>query len=47
MRGGANGGRIRLTPQKNWAANDPEELEKVLKKLEEIQKDFHSQKYQP
>ncbi len=40
MRGGANGGRIRLAPQKNWAANDPEELEKVLKKLEEIQKDF-------
>ena len=41
MRGGANGARIRLAPQKDWAANDPKELAKVLKKLEKIQKDFN------
>ncbi|WP_284126521.1 catalase/peroxidase HPI [Parerythrobacter aestuarii] len=35
-RGGANGGRIRLAPQKDWAANDPEELGKVLAKLDDI-----------
>jgi len=40
MRGGANGARIRLAPQKDWAANDPQELAKVLKALEKIQKDF-------
>lgn len=40
-RGGANGARIRLEPQKDWAANNPEELAKVLKKLEEIQKNFN------
>jgi catalase-peroxidase len=40
MRGGANGARIRLAPQKDWAVNDPAELAKVLKKLEEIQEDF-------
>lgn len=40
LRGGANGGRIRLAPQKDWAVNDPQDLSKVLKKLEEIQKDF-------
>jgi catalase-peroxidase len=39
-RGGANGGRIRLAPQKNWEANDPDQLASVLSKLEEIQKDF-------
>lgn len=41
MRGGANGARIRLAPQKDWAANNPIELAKVLKKLEEIQADFN------
>jgi catalase-peroxidase len=40
MRGGANGGRIRLEPQKSWEANNPEELNKVLTVLEAIQKDF-------
>jgi len=39
MRGGANGARIRLSPQKDWAANEPEELAKVLSVLESIQKD--------
>ncbi|MFN0166895.1 MAG: catalase/peroxidase HPI [Bryobacteraceae bacterium] len=41
-RGGANGARIRLEPQKNWEANQPAELAKVLQKLEAIQKDFNS-----
>jgi catalase-peroxidase len=41
MRGGANGARVRLAPQKDWAANDPKELAKVLARLEEIQKDFN------
>ncbi len=41
MRGGANGARIRLAPQKDWAANDPQELAKVLKRLQEIQVDFN------
>jgi len=36
MRGGANGARIRLAPQKNWAANKPEQLQKVLSVLETI-----------
>ncbi|MGK0421844.1 MAG: catalase-peroxidase [Polaribacter sp.] len=40
MRGGANGGRIRLEPQKSWAANNPYELNKVLAILEAIQKEF-------
>ena len=40
MRGGANGGRIRLEPQKSWAANNPYELNKVLAILETIQKGF-------
>ena len=40
-RGGANGARIRLEPQKNWEVNQPAELAKVLKKLEAIQKDFN------
>jgi len=38
-RGGANGGRIRLSPQKHWEVNEPTELEKVLTALEAIQKD--------
>ena len=41
-RGGANGARIRLAPQKDWAANQPAELAKVLAKLEAIQEDFNS-----
>jgi catalase-peroxidase len=41
MRGGANGARIRLAPQKDWEANNPDELAKVLKRLERIQKDFN------
>ena len=41
MRGGANGARIRLAPQKNWEVNNPDELAKVLKRLEGIQKDFN------
>lgn len=41
LRGGANGARIRLEPQKNWEVNDPEELKKVLPALEKIQKDFN------
>jgi catalase-peroxidase len=41
MRGGANGARIRLQPQKNWAVNNPQELAKVLKTLEGIQNDFN------
>jgi len=41
MRGGANGARVRLAPQKDWPANNPDELAKVLKTLEEIQKDFN------
>jgi catalase-peroxidase len=39
-RGGANGARIRLAPQKDWEVNQPAELAKVLKTLEAIQKDF-------
>src|SRR5262249_23619924 len=39
-RGGANGARIRLEPQKNWEVNQPAGLAKVLKTLEGIQKDF-------
>jgi catalase-peroxidase len=40
-RGGANGARIRLAPQKDWEVNQPAELAKVLKALEKIQKDFN------
>ena len=40
-RGGANGGRIRLAPQKDWEVNQPTELAKALQKLEAIQKDFN------
>lgn len=41
-RGGANGARIRLAPQKDWAVNQPEQLQKVLAVLEKIQKDFNA-----
>jgi catalase-peroxidase len=41
-RGGANGARIRLAPQKDWKVNQPEQLQKVLKALETIQSDFNS-----
>lgn len=41
-RGGANGARIRLAPQKYWAVNNPSQLQKVLDKLEEIQNNFNA-----
>ncbi|HUF72725.1 MAG TPA: catalase/peroxidase HPI [Gammaproteobacteria bacterium] len=41
MRGGANGARIRLAPQNDWAVNEPDELEDVLAVLEGIQEDFN------
>src|SRR5713101_5065292 len=41
-RGGANGARIRLAPQKDWEVNQPAELSKVLQKLEAIQKEFNA-----
>ncbi len=44
MRGGANGARIRLAPQKDWAVNNPDEITKVIGKLEEIQKGFSKNK---
>ncbi len=40
-RGGANGARIRLTPQKDWEVNNPSKLEKALQSLEEIQEEFN------
>ncbi len=42
LRGGANGARIRLAPQKDWEVNQPTQLQKVLQTLEEIQKEFNS-----
>ncbi len=42
MRGGANGGRIRLAPQKDWEVNKPEQLSKVLTALEGVQSEFNS-----
>lgn len=42
LRGGANGARIRLAPQKDWEANNPQRLSKVLKILEDIQQDFNN-----
>lgn len=45
MRGGANGARIRLAPQRGWAVNNPAELDATLKVLEKIQKDFNSKKH--
>ena len=42
MRGGANGARVRLAPQKDWPANTPAELERVLAKLAEVQQEFNA-----
>tara|TARA_R100000005_G_scaffold96344_1_gene82568 strand:+ start:14256 stop:16454 length:2199 start_codon:yes stop_codon:yes gene_type:complete len=42
MRGGANGARVRLAPQKDWPVNDPEELAKVLAALESVQSEFNA-----
>ncbi len=42
MRGGANGARLRLAPQKDWAVNNPKELALALKALEAIQQDFNT-----
>ena len=42
-RGGTNGGRVRLTPQNNWEANNPAQLASVLQKLEGIQNEFNAQ----
>ena len=42
MRGGANGARIRLAPQKDWAVNRPDDLENVLQALEDIQQSFNA-----
>ncbi len=41
MRGGANGARLRLAPQKDWAVNDPAELSRVLARLEAVQQEFN------
>ncbi len=41
LRGGTNGARVRLAPQKDWAANQPEQLAKVLAALEQVQADFN------
>ena len=43
-RGGANGSRIRLAPQKDWEVNNPKELSKVIKTYEKIQKSFNTKK---
>lgn len=45
-RGGANGARIQLAPQKDWEVNNPAQLEKVLKTLKKIQKDFNTRSKQ-
>ncbi len=42
MRGGANGARIRLAPQRDWEANEPAELAKALQSLAQVQQDFNS-----
>ncbi|MBL7663899.1 MAG: catalase/peroxidase HPI [Bacteriovoracaceae bacterium] len=41
LRGGANGARLRLSPQKDWAVNNPSELNKVLSKIEKVHQDFN------
>jgi catalase-peroxidase len=43
LRGGTNGARIRLAPQKNWDVNNPQELAQVLTRLESVQKKFNAQ----
>jgi len=43
MRGGANGARLRLAPQKDWPVNGPEELARVLATLEQVQEDFNGE----
>jgi catalase-peroxidase len=43
MRGGANGARIRLAPQKDWKVNQPDQLAKVLQTLEKIQSEFNNE----
>ncbi|MBB3047612.1 catalase-peroxidase [Litorivivens lipolytica] len=45
MRGGANGARLALEPQKNWAVNNPAEVAKVLARLEEIRTDFNDSQW--
>ena len=42
LRGGANGARIRLAPQKDWEANDPPQLARVLQAIEQVQQDFNA-----
>ena len=42
MRGGANGARLQLAPQRSWSVNNPDELDKVLNRLERIRNDFNS-----
>ncbi|MBU2097531.1 MAG: catalase-peroxidase, partial [Gammaproteobacteria bacterium] len=42
MRGGANGARVRLAPQNEWAVNQPDELDKVLDALEDVQSEFNN-----
>lgn len=42
MRGGANGARIRLEPQRNWGVNNPHQLQTVIEKLENIQEEFNN-----
>ncbi|WP_425507049.1 catalase/peroxidase HPI [Teredinibacter haidensis] len=44
MRGGANGARIRLAPQKDWAVNNPKQLAKALKRIERVQSEFNRAK---
>ncbi len=44
MRGGANGARIALAPQKDWPVNNPKEVQKVLAKLQEIQSEFNGKR---
>jgi catalase-peroxidase len=43
LRGGANGARVRLAPQKDWPVNNPAELERVLTRLETVQQEFNAE----
>ena len=45
MRGGANGARLQLAPQKDWAVNNPAETAKVIAELKKVQKDFNDSKW--